>query len=783
VDERPGGLEDMVTPSADFWHGKRVLLTGHTGFKGSWCALWLKRLGAETCGLALAPATDPSLWEALGEPIGRSIIGDIRDVELVERTFSEFQPEIVIHMAAQALVRRSYEDPADSFDTNVMGLVRVLDAARKTASVRAIINVTSDKCYENREQIWPYRETDAMGGSDPYSASKGCSELVTTSYRRSFFKASSPAKLASGRAGNVIGGGDWSDDRLVPDCIAAFKDGLPVSIRNPLAVRPWQHVLEPVSGYLLLAQALFEQGHAVADGWNFGPASEESWSVERVVNHLVAAWGEGAAWEQDARENPAEAILLSVDATKARLRLGWAPRLSVAQALDWTVEWVQAIDAGETALAISERQIERFERLEERSHQNEWNCRFCSAPLSVTFADLGMSPVSNDFVEPSKANAMEPFYPLHALVCEKCFLVQLPDIARQESLFTDDYAYLSSYSDSWLRHAEQYALQMIGDEALTAQSLVVEVASNDGYLLQYFKRDGVPVLGIEPTANTAKIALETKGIESEVAFFGRETATRVAARIGQADVMAANNVLAHVPDINDFVAGFKIMLKDTGVANFEFPHLLSQITHGQFDTIYHEHFSYISLISAHAIFQAHGLRVYDVAELPTHGGSLRLFVCHQENAGRPDTARVAEMLEREKAAGLDKIETYEKFAQSVVETKYDLLNFLITARREGKTVAGYGAPAKGNTLLNFCGIREDMVAFTVDRSPLKYGKLLPGSRIPVFHPDVLLERKPDYVLILPWNLKDEIMEQMAEVKSWGGKFVTPIPTVKIYDAA
>lgn len=408
------------------------------------------------------------------------------------------------------------------------------------------------------------------------------------------------------------------------------------------------------------------------------------------------------------------------------------------------------------------------------------NCRFCGAPLSVTFADLGMSPISNDYVAPERAQAMEPFYPLHAYVCGECFLVQLIDFEKAENMFSDEYAYFSSYSESWLRHAKAYADKTIAAEALGPGSLVVEIASNDGYLLQYFAQGGIPVLGIEPTANTARVAREERGVPSEVAFFGRETAERLRARGVQADVMAANNVLAHVPDINDFVSGYPVILKPEGVANVEFPHLLSQIENRQFDTIYHEHFSYLSFTVARKIFAAHGMRVYDAEGLTTHGGSLRLFICHDRNPARPDTVRVGEMLQREVEAGLGDLDTYRRFSDAMVATKCDLLDFLVRARREGKVVAGYGAPAKGNTLLNYCGVKTDLIEFTVDRSPHKAGKLLPGVRIPILTPDAIFERRPDYLLILPWNLKDEIMSQMAGIREWGGRFVTPIPTVEIH---
>jgi CDP-glucose 4,6-dehydratase len=353
----------MVTPAPSFWAGKRVLLTGHTGFKGSWATLWLERLGAEVHGLSLAPITTPSLWELVDRPGVTNGFVDVRDSEAVKIAFAEARPDIVIHMAAQALVHPSYDDPDTTFDTNVMGLVRILDCARTSPSVRAVVNVTSDKCYENREQLWPYREDEPMGGSDPYSASKGCAELVTSAYRRSFFNQPGGARLASGRAGNVIGGGDWSQDRLVPDCLEAFATGRPVMIRNPMSTRPWQHVLEPVCGYLVLAQALYERGDDVAEGWNFGPTDEDAWPVQRIVDRLIGTWGEGAAWVGDPTVRPHEAMLLRVDATKARVRLGWRPRLPLEDALEWTVSWSKSLASGQSARTITMEQIERFETL------------------------------------------------------------------------------------------------------------------------------------------------------------------------------------------------------------------------------------------------------------------------------------------------------------------------------------------------------------------------------------------------------------------------------------
>ncbi len=407
------------------------------------------------------------------------------------------------------------------------------------------------------------------------------------------------------------------------------------------------------------------------------------------------------------------------------------------------------------------------------------SCRFCQTELTETFADLGMSPLANSYVAPEKARDMEPFYPLHAYVCSKCRLVQLEAMATPDHIFSD-YLYFSSFSTSWLEHCERYATAMKSRLALDENSLVVEIASNDGYLLQYFKALNVPTLGVEPAANVAKVAME-KGIETEVAFFGVDTAESLATRGHSADLIAANNVLAHVPDINDFVGGFKKLLKPTGVITVEFPHLLEQINQSQFDTIYHEHFSYLSLYAVEQIFSHHGLTVFDVDCLPTHGGSLRIFARHSENEALPVTDAVTALRAREKSAGLEDGEVYSKFSEKVVRIKSQVLEFLIKAQAEGKVVAGYGAPAKGNTLLNYCGVKSDFVAFTVDRSPHKQNHLLPGTHIPIYAPEAIMEKKPDYVFILPWNLRDEIAEQMSEIKTWGGKFVVAIPELEIFE--
>jgi 2-polyprenyl-3-methyl-5-hydroxy-6-metoxy-1,4-benzoquinol methylase len=407
-------------------------------------------------------------------------------------------------------------------------------------------------------------------------------------------------------------------------------------------------------------------------------------------------------------------------------------------------------------------------------------CRFCGAPLSSSLADLGMSPPSNSYVKAEDLNRMERFYPLHAWVCEKCFLVQLEEFESPEQIFSEDYAYFSSFSESWLAHCKGYVEMMTRRFGLGPQSFVVEIASNDGYLLQYFVKKGVPVLGIEPAANCAAAA-EKKGVPSLVKFFGARTAAELAAQDRKADLILGNNVLAHVPDLNDFVAGIALALKPGGVVTMEFPHLLRLLLENQFDTIYHEHFSYISFVVAERVFAKHGLTLFDVDEIPTHGGSLRIYARHAANTQLAVTEKVGELSARERAAGLERAETYHSFAEQVRATKRSLLKFLIQAKEQGKRVVGYGAPAKGNTLLNYCGVRSDLLEFTVDRSPHKQGRFLPGVHIPILAPEAIAQARPDYVLILPWNLQDEIVEQLDGIRAWGGRFVVPIPETRVLD--
>jgi SAM-dependent methyltransferase len=404
-------------------------------------------------------------------------------------------------------------------------------------------------------------------------------------------------------------------------------------------------------------------------------------------------------------------------------------------------------------------------------------CRNCGEALRHTFVDLGMSPLANSYLKATDLNQMEPFYPLHVRLCVACFLVQLEPVAKPEEIFSD-YAYFSSYSDSWLEHAKNYTDAVTRRFGLNGRSWVVEIASNDGYLLQYFVGKGIPVLGIEPARNVAEEAIR-RGIPSEVRFFGNNTARNLTAGGKHADLIIGNNVLAHVPDLNDFVSGLKLLLAPAGVITLEFPHLIRLMVENQFDTIYHEHLSYFSLISVHHLFDRHGLRIFDVEELPTHGGSLRIYACHREDEQKQTGERVTDLLSREKTAGFKTVEPYLVFGEQVKRTKRKLLEFMIAAKEQGKSIAGYGAPAKGNTLLNYCGIRSDLLDYTVDRSPHKQEHFLPGTHIPIHSPEKIKETQPEYVLILPWNLKDEIMEQMQHIRAWGGRFVVPIPEVKV----
>jgi 2-polyprenyl-3-methyl-5-hydroxy-6-metoxy-1,4-benzoquinol methylase len=405
-------------------------------------------------------------------------------------------------------------------------------------------------------------------------------------------------------------------------------------------------------------------------------------------------------------------------------------------------------------------------------------CRFCKTELEHVFIDLINSPASNSFLTKEQLNEPETFYPLKVYTCHSCFLVQVDEYKKSDAIFDSGYVYFSSYSTSWLAHAKQYAQKMIDRFHYNQNSLVIEVASNDGYLLQYFKEKNVPVLGIEPTANTAAVAKQ-KGIDSVIDFFGIKLATALAAKGVKADLILGNNVLAHVPDIIDFVGGIKIILNDKGVVTMEFPHLMQLVDNNQFDTIYHEHFSYLSFYTVKQIFESQGLEMFDVEELPTHGGSLRIYARHKEDTSKVIAENVSGLLKKETEKGLKRLIYYDNFQHKALKIKLDVTEFLITQRKAGKKVAAYGAAAKGNTLLNYCGIKNDLISFVVDANPHKQNKFLPASHIPVVNEAYLKEAKPDFVLILPWNLKDEITQQLSYINEWGGKFVIPVPSLQV----
>ena len=434
-----------VTVDPDFWRDRRVLLTGHTGFKGAWLALWLQSLGAQVTGYSTRVPTEPSLYELarVGEGM-ENIQGDVRDHDAIAAAVGAASPEVVVHMAAQSLVRRSFAEPRETYETNVMGTVNVLDAVRRNgAGVRVLVNVTSDKCYENREWEWGYREVEPMGGHDPYSSSKGCAELVTDAFRRSFFSDRDGARVASARAGNVIGGGDWGEDRLVPDIMRAALAGEQVRVRNPNSIRPWQHVLNPLSGYLVLAQALWDAPEHAA-GWNFGPVEEDARSVGWIVERLGELWPAELRWALDDGPHPHEARYLKLDSSRARARLGWRPPVALDAAPREHRRVVRGAARGR-GHACGDARADRNDPVRPRRAMTQTACRFCGAPLEAVFADLGMSPLANSYLPPERANAMEPFYPLRALVCGRCFLVQLEEFETPEQIFSD-YAYFSSYS-------------------------------------------------------------------------------------------------------------------------------------------------------------------------------------------------------------------------------------------------------------------------------------------------------------------------------------------------
>ncbi len=577
-----------MAPDAGFWADRSVLVTGHTGFKGAWLSFLLASLGSEVTGVALPPLPGGAFELAGVGGLVDSHIVDIRDRDGLGNVMQRAQPDVVLHLAAQALVPSSYLDPVGTFDINVTGTARVLDAAGACDSVQQVLVVTSDKVYANAGDGRAFREDDRLGGGDPYSASKAACEVVVDCWRE--LVAPRGIGVVSARAGNVIGGGDVAAGRLLPDIFRALAAGRCVQLRNPDGVRPWQFVLDPLVGYLRYVE-LLAAGVSVPPALNFGPNPDEVRSVREVVETVLASVGEGQ-WEPTSERAGPEASVLVLDPSLAHETIGWRPVLSIEAALEWTTDWFRASRAGGDLAALCAEQIARRPRA--GCSMTPPLCRSCGSPLEHTVIDFGLQPLSNAYLTEADISR-ERAYPLVARFCVQCFLVQVDDVVPPDQIFSD-YAYFSSYADTWVDHARRFVDGAVDRFALTSSSLVVEIASNDGYLLQHVVARGIPALGVEPAANVAEVAI-AKGVPTEVRFFGLDTANDLVGRRGHADLVVANNVLAHVPDLNDFVAGLAVLVGDRGVMSIEVPHLLELVERVEFDTIYHEHFSYFSLLA------------------------------------------------------------------------------------------------------------------------------------------------------------------------------------------